>query len=294
MRVLILGASGMLGFQLLKFGSKVSHVSVFGVVRNKASLESKFGFINTNNIFELDDIQNFSGLNEIIGRISPDVIINAIGIVKQSDIASNAIVSLEINSLLPHKLALICQNVNARFIHISTDCVFDGKKGNYKLNDDSNALDLYGKSKFLGEVAYDNSITLRTSIIGHEISGQNLGLLDWFLNSKSSVLGYTKAIFSGVTTFELARIIFENVLPKEHVSGLFQVSSLPINKYELLKIVRENYHLNTDIIPSENVKIDRSLDGTEFNQVFNYSPPTWPKMIEEFYNDWYLQSDIHV
>lgn len=292
MRILILGASGMLGFQLLKFGSKMNHLSVFGVVRNKATLVNKYKFINPNNIYELDDIQNFSGLNEIIGSISPDVIINAIGIVKQSDLASNAIFSLEINSLLPHKLALICQNVNARFIHISTDCVFDGKKGNYKLNDDSNALDLYGKSKFLGEVAYDNSITLRTSIIGHEISGQNLGLLDWFLNSKSSVLGYTKAIFSGVTTFELASIIFEKILSKKNVSGLYQVASLPINKYDLLKIIREKYNLDIEVIPSDNLEIDRSLDGAEFNFAFNYSPPTWPKMIEDFYNDWHIQSDI--
>ncbi len=292
MRVLILGASGMLGFQLLKFGSKLSHITVFGVVRNKASLVNKYEFINSNNIYEIDDIQNFSGLNEIVNKIRPEVIVNAIGIVKQSNLAKNTIVSLEINSLLPHKLALICQNVKARFIHISTDCVFDGKKGNYKVNDDSNALDLYGKSKFLGEVAYDNSITLRTSIIGHEISGQNQGLLDWFLNAESPVLGYTNAIFSGVTTFELARIIFENVLPKERVSGIFQVASMPINKYELLKIVRENYHLNIDIIPSGIVQIDRSLDGAEFNQVFNYSPPTWPKMIEDYYNDWHIQSDI--
>jgi dTDP-4-dehydrorhamnose reductase len=181
--------------------------------------------------------------------------------------------------------------MNAKLIHISTDCVFDGVKGLYNEDDISNAYDIYGKSKFLGEVAYGNSITLRTSIIGHEISGHNHGLLDWFLNAKTSVFGYNKAIFSGFTTFELARIIFENVLTKESVSGLFQVASNPINKYELLKIIREKYNLDIEIIASDHVQIDRSLDGTDFNQVFNYSPPTWPKMIEDFYNDWHTQPD---
>ncbi|WP_395783308.1 dTDP-4-dehydrorhamnose reductase family protein [Aquirufa sp.] len=291
MRILILGASGMLGFQLLKFASKISTMSVFGTVRNKASLFSNQKYINLNNIFELNDIQNYSGLNEIIRKISPDVIINAIGIVKQSDLAQNSIASIEINSLLPHKLAKICQDNSAKFIHISTDCVFDGLKGNYKLTDVSNANDLYGRSKFLGEVIYGNSITLRTSIIGHEISGHNHGLLDWFLQAKSTVLGYNKAIFSGVTTFELARLIFENILPKESVSGLFQVASYPINKFDLLNIIREKYNLDIEIIASDHVQIDRSLDGTYFNQVFNYSPPTWPKMIEDFYTDWHTQSD---
>jgi dTDP-4-dehydrorhamnose reductase len=291
MRVLILGASGMLGFQLLKFASKISTMSVFGTVRNKASLFSNQKYINLNNIFELDDIQNYSGLNEIIRKISPDVIINAIGIVKQSDLAQNSIASIEVNSLLPHKLAKICQDNSAKFIHISTDCVFDGLKGNYKLTDISNANDLYGRSKFLGEVIYGNSITLRTSIIGHEISGHNRGLLDWFLQAKSTVLGYNKAIFSGVTTFELARLIFENILPQVSVSGLFQVASYPINKFDLLNIIREKYNLDIEIIASDHVQIDRSLDGTYFNQVFNYSPPTWPKMIEDFYNDWHTQPD---
>jgi len=291
MRVLILGASGMLGFQLLKFASKISTMSVYGTVRNKESLISNQKLINLNNIFELDDIQNYSSLNEIIRKISPDVIINAIGIVKQSDLAQNSIASIEINSLLPHKLAKICQDNSAKFIHISTDCVFDGLKGNYKLTDVSNAKDLYGRSKFLGEVIYGNSITLRTSIIGHEISGHNYGLLDWFLQAKSTVLGYDKAVFSGLTTLELARLIFENILPKESVSGLFQVASYPINKFDLLNIIRGKYSLDIEIIASDHVQIDRSLDGTYFNQVFNYSPPTWPKMIEDFYNDWHIQPD---
>jgi len=132
---------------------------------------------------------------------------------------------------------------------------------------------------------------LRTSIIGHEISGHNYGLLDWFLQAKSTVLGYDKAVFSGLTTLELARLIFENILPKESVSGLFQVASYPINKFDLLNIIRGKYSLDIEIIASDHVQIDRSLDGTYFNQVFNYSPPTWPKMIEDFYNDWHIQPD---
>jgi dTDP-4-dehydrorhamnose reductase len=292
MRVLILGASGMLGFQLLKFGSSQSNLSVYGVVRNKATILSNANFINSNNIFELDDIQNFGALNEIIRIVAPDVIINAIGIVKQSDLSHNAIISIEINSLLPHKLAMISQNNGAKFIHISTDCVFDGQKGNYKLTDLSNAIDLYGKTKFLGEVTYANSITLRTSIIGHEISGQNHGLLDWFLHANSTVFGFNKAIFSGFTTLELARLIFENVLVNESVTGLFQVASKPINKYDLLKIIREIYHLDTEIIQSDSLRINRSLDGSYFNQVFNYLAPEWPKMIQDLYNDWNSKSNL--
>lgn len=291
MRVLILGASGMLGFQLFKFASKSSNFSIFGVVRNKSVFLKKINIKDANQIYELDDIQNFSKLTEIVEIISPDVIINAIGIVKQSDLALNAIASIEINSLLPHKLAKICLDKSAKLIHISTDCVFDGLKGNYQLTDVSNAIDLYGRSKYLGEVNYGNTITLRTSIIGHDIRGYNYGLLDWFLQSKSTVLGYNKAIFSGLTTLELAHLIFEKILPKPSVNGLFQVASHPINKFDLLNIIRDRYNLDIEIIASDQVKIDRSLDGAYFNQVFNYSPPTWPRMIEDFYNDWHKQPD---
>lgn len=286
MRVLILGASGMLGFQLLKCASKINNVTVFGVVRNKRGLLENREFISANNIFEIDDINNYSCLNDIVRNVSPDVIINAIGIVKQSGISQNSIVSIEINSLLPHKLAQISQNIGAKFVHISTDCVFDGHKGNYKLTDLSNALDLYGRTKFLGEVSYGNAITLRTSIIGHEISGHNQGLLDWFLNAKTSVFGYKSAIFSGFTTLELSRLIFEIILSKKNISGLFQVASYPISKFDLLEIIKEKYQLDIEIVSSNSMQIDRSLDGTYFNKIFNYSPPKWPKMIEDLYYDW--------
>lgn len=286
MKILVLGGTGMLGFQLLKTSIEYSF-DCFTIVRRKSSLIEKFPAFPIEKIFQISDASNFEELEAIITIVKPDFIINAIGIVKKASNKSNYVINIEINSLLPHKLAEICHSLNSRLIHISTDCVFDGLKGNYSLNDQPNAIDLYGNSKFLGEVNYGRNITIRTSIIGHELSENKMGLLDWFLSQKKEVLGFTNAIFSGVTTLELSRIIFGILVnSKIEQSGLFQIATLPINKLELLRLFGKVYNKNIEIIPSGDLKINRSLNGSHFNELFNYRPPSWQKMLNELKLDW--------
>ncbi|MBL4680588.1 MAG: SDR family oxidoreductase, partial [Pseudomonadales bacterium] len=203
-----------------------------------------------------------------------------VGIVKQLAIAKESIPSLEINALLPHKLSVLCKEIDARLIHISTDCVFSGKKGHYKEEDPADAVDLYGKTKFLGEVHEDNCLTLRTSVIGRELSRKK-SLLEWFLSQSGSVTGFKNAIFSGFTTLELGRIIEMMLLNYPSASGVYQVSSEPISKYDLLLLFREIFEHDIDITADEAFHCDRSLDSSRFRKEFNYQPPTWEAMIGE-------------
>jgi dTDP-4-dehydrorhamnose reductase len=165
-------------------------------------------------------------------------------------------------------------------IHISTDCVFSGKKGQYIESDQSDAEDLYGRTKFLGEVTYPHTITLRTSIIGRELKTR-FGLIEWFLAQKGTIRGYKKAIYTGFTTDELSRIILNYVIPNTDLNGLYHVSSEPISKYDLLMLAKESFGKEVRILPDENFVSDRSLDSTRFREITGYRPPAWPIMIDE-------------
>jgi len=173
--------------------------------------------------------------------------------------------------------------LGARLIHISTDCVFSGRTGMYTEEDPSDANDLYGISKYIGEIHnQDHVITLRTSIIGHEL-GSQYALIDWFLAQEGAVKGYAKAVFSGLSTVELARVLRDYVLPQPKLTGLYHVSAEPIDKLSLLKLVAKVYEKNIQITPDEHVQIDRSLDSTRFQQVTGYVPPTWPELVRKMY-----------
>jgi dTDP-4-dehydrorhamnose reductase len=186
--------------------------------------------------------------------------------------------AIPINSLLPHRLAQLCAIAGSRLLHVSTDCVFSGSKGMYKESEASDAHDLYGQSKYLGEVDYSHAVTLRTSIIGREFTSAH-GLIDWFLSQQGSVRGYTKAIFSGLPTVELARVMHDFVLPNPGLRGLYHVSAEPIDKYTLLQQVAQAYGKAIQIQPDERVAIDRSLDSTRFRAATGYAPPPWPELI---------------
>lgn len=230
------------------------------------------------------DALDFDHMSSVIDSLQPELVINCIGIIKQSPQAEDTFLALQINALLPHRLALHCQSAGTRFIHFSTDCVFSGKKGNYVETDLSDAEDIYGKTKFLGEVAYPNTVTLRTSIIGRELTSR-LGLIEWFLAQEESVKGYQKAIYTGFTTDELARIVLYYVFPDETLVGVYHVSSEPISKYDLLMLVKEAFDRKVTILPETQFSCDRSLDSTRFRQLTNYTPPSWPKMIQELAAD---------
>lgn len=278
MRVLILGGDGMLGHQLFTHFRPRHEVKV--TLRQDLSAYTYASLFDRENSYDAIDIRSLNRLVEVLADYRPDAVINAVGIVKQRPDAKESIPSLEINALLPHRLALLCKGMGARLIHLSTDCVFSGRKGNYRESDPSDAEDLYGKTKYLGEVHDKNCLTLRTSIIGRELS-RFTSLFEWFLAQKGTVMGFTKAIYTGFTTMEMSRIIEKMLVEFPDASGVYQVSSNPISKYELLLLFREKLGHDIEIVPDDSFSCDRSLDSTRFRGDFIYVPPSWPTMIEE-------------
>lgn len=283
-KVLILGGTGMLGHMLFTQLSLQKNLDVYATVRTTKGLSQWFSQDLVKKIRAEDvDADNFDTVIRAFAAIQPDIVINCIGLIKQLPIASDPLSAITINSLLPHRISMICRSADARMIHISTDCVFDGKKGNYTENDRSTADDLYGRSKFLGEVAYPpHCLTLRTSIIGHELKGK-LGLIEWFLAQQGKVRGFTKAIYSGFTTIEFARIIADYVFPNNELTGVYHVSSDPISKYDLLKLVARKYDKKIEIEPYDNFRQDRSLDSSLFRRLTGYMPPSWPELVDKMY-----------
>ncbi len=225
------------------------------------------------------DVENFDSLSRAIAAAKPNVLINCIGVVKQLSESDDPLTAIPINSLLPHRLARLCDLAGARLIHISTDCVFSGRKGLYTEADFPDANDLYGRSKYLGEVDYPNAVTLRTSIIGHELDGAR-SLVGWFLAQTGNVRGFTQAVFSGLPTVELARVIRDFVLPNLQLRGTYHVSADPINKYDLLQLVAATYGKVIDIVPDASLVIDRSLLSTRFRAATGYSPQPWRRLIQ--------------
>jgi dTDP-4-dehydrorhamnose reductase len=278
MRILILGGDGMLGHQLLR--SWQGRHEVRCTLRQDLSAYVAFGLFSSANSYAGIDVRSLARLTEVFADFRPEAVVNCVGIVKQRPTAKESIPSLEINALLPHRLAVLCKGIGAKLIHLSTDCVFSGKKGNYRENDPSDAEDLYGKTKFLGEVHDENCLTLRTSIIGRELTRKK-SLLEWFLAQNGPVKGFRNAIYTGFTTLEIGRIIEKMLLEHPDASGVYQVSSDSINKYELLLLFREKLGHAIEILPDESFHCDRSLDSNRFRREFNYTPPTWESMIEE-------------
>ena len=278
-KVLVLGAAGMLGHAVLRHFSAQGRHAVTGSVRSQASRNLLPAALRDAVVVGAD-IANDDSLAQLIAKARPDIVINCIGLVKQLAQANDVLAALPINSLLPHRLARLCASTGARLIHISTDCVFSGDKGMYREDDFSDARDLYGRSKFLGEVDYPHAVTLRTSIIGHELNSAH-GLVEWFLSQQGGVLGYCKAVFSGLTTSELARVMHDFVIPRPELHGVYHVSVDAIDKCTLLREVAKAYGKTIGITPDDKVVIDRSLDSTRFRQTTGYAPPPWPELIAQ-------------
>ncbi len=291
-RILILGATGMLGHTLLAELSKNQNFDVFATARNLKAVAHRLPPELIPKIRGFVDGDNFDTVIRALASIQPDIVINCIGIIKQQSLAGDPLTAITVNAQLPHRISLVCRTAGARLIHISTDCVFDGVKGNYTEKDNSNATDLYGRSKFLGEVEYPHCITLRTSIIGHELTGR-FGLIEWFLAQEGKTRGFRKAIYTGFPTIEMARIISNYVIPNSQLSGLYQVSSEPISKYELLKLVAEKYQKNIEIEPYDDFYLDRSLDSSRFRGITGYNPPGWPDLVDKMYQH-YISSPFYI
>jgi dTDP-4-dehydrorhamnose reductase len=275
---LILGGDGMLGHQLLKT-LQLRH-EVRCTLRQDLGAYSRFGLFDSYNSYTGIDVRSLGRIMEVLADFRPEAVLNCVGIVKQRPTAKDSIPSLEINALLPHRLAVLCKGIGARLVHLSTDCVFSGRKGNYREDDFADAEDLYGRTKFLGEVHDKHCLTLRTSIIGRELSRKK-SLLEWFLAQSGPVKGFRNAVYNGFTTLEMSRIIETMLVKYPNAAGLYQVSSEPINKFNLLLLFREKLGHDIDILPDEEFCCDRSLDSSRFRKEFKYTPPSWDAMIAE-------------
>lgn len=288
-RILIFGAAGMLGHKL--YQRYQDRYDVWATVRSSYPSYANYGIFNSEHIIGGVDAFNLDTATQALATVRPDVVINCIGIIKQLKEAKDPIISLTINSMFPHRLATLSRAAGARFIHISTDCVFNGRKGDYTEDDPSDAEDLYGRTKFLGEVDCPNALTIRTSIIGRELNSQS-SLIEWFLshrpgekNAGQPVRGFRRAIYTGFTTQAMADIIADVIDHHPELCGVWQVSSEKINKYDLLLLARDAYGMDIKIEPYDDFVLDRSLDSSRFRSETNFTPPSWETMIREMAAD---------
>ncbi|MFH1983063.1 MAG: SDR family oxidoreductase [Pseudomonadota bacterium] len=276
MKVLVLGGDGMLGHQLVRTLSP--SFTVRSTIRDHRPVLAAADLLTAGNTYTGIDVRSLDALTAVMDDFRPEVAVNAVGIVKQRPTAEAAVPSIEINALFPHRLQQVAAERGVRVIHLSTDCVFSGRKGNYVETDFPDAEDLYGRSKLLGELVAGNALTLRTSMIGRELK-RKMSLLEWLLAQKGTVSGYRKAVFSGLTTPELARVIHRIIAQFPDATGLYHLAARPIDKYDLLCRIKAQLGLTVNIAPDDRVAIDRSLDGTRFRKDFGYEAPSWDDMI---------------
>lgn len=283
MKVIVIGTTGMLGYSIFSNLSELSNLDVYGTVRTVNGLDSFFP--STKNLILNVDVNKFETLESALMKVQPDVVVNCIGLIKQHGVSKQHVEAIDINALLPHKIAQLCDAVGARLVHFSTDCVFDGKESNYVESDLPTATDLYGKSKCLGEVDYGKHVTLRTSIIGHELKS-SVSLIDWFLSQEGSVRGFSKAVFSGLPTAYVAKILEDYVLPNSSLSGLYHLSVDPIDKHSLISKVADVYNKQIDIEKFDDFVIDRSLNSIKFRKETGFVPPNWDDLVIFMHSDY--------
>ncbi|MDP3372030.1 MAG: SDR family oxidoreductase [Candidatus Paracaedibacteraceae bacterium] len=278
MRVLVIGASGMIGSTVLRVLGEKKDWQVYGSVRDDG-VKRFFSAPVGERLVAGIDVEQPDALVRVLEKTRPDVVVNCAGLTKHKPEAEDPLISVPINTLMPHRLAGLCKLAGARLIHVSTDCVYSGEKGSYTEDDFADARDVYGKSKALGEVDHPHAITLRTSTIGHELQSQ-YGLLDWFLSQETRCKGYARAVFSGLPTVVFAQVVRDVVIPHKELSGLYHVAAKPINKFELLKLIAKVYGKNIDIVPDDKLVIDRSLDASRFQEATGYIAPEWIELIK--------------
>jgi dTDP-4-dehydrorhamnose reductase len=274
MRVLVLGATGMLGSAAFRVLSEAAGVQVFGAVRR---IEAQRFFVPelASRLVVAEDLEDDEQLERLFDTVQPQVVVNCTAVRKP--VPPDPMKSISIFSLLPHRLARLCRLRDARLVQISSDGVFSGSRGGYTEDDLPDASDVYGIAKLLGEVREPHAITLRTSIIGHELQSK-VGLLEWFLSQRDQCRCYTRAIFSGFPTVALAQVIRDVILPRPALHGVYHVATQPISKYDLLRLVAEVYGKTIDIIPDSSLAIDRSLNSERFASATGYVAPGWPEL----------------
>lgn len=276
----MLGVTGLIGSTVFSRLFELNDSCVWGTARSSHSLELISSELQKNMLKV--DFFNERSLSRLIKNLGINVIINCVGITKHNPTINDKAQVLELNSVLPHRLGALCNSLGVKFIHISTDCVFSGSKGGYRETDSPDAVDFYGRSKALAEDFFTSALVLRTSTIGHELRSQ-FGLLEWFLSQNISCKGYKNAHFSGLTTVELANVIFRLIYEFENISGLINVGSQKISKFDLLCLISEVYAHKIDIHPCDKVVVDRSLDCSLLVHSTGYVAPSWRQQIENMY-----------
>lgn len=285
LKITILGASGMLGASLFRYFSNKNYL-VTGSIRNLKTKEKLLQLKGFNGSLTSDINANcIESIKKYIEQENPDYILNCIGVIKQKEDSIDRKTEININSLLPHQLAAIADKVNAKLIHFSTDCVFSGKKGNYLESDFADADDIYGRSKWLGEIDYGHHLTLRTSIIGHELWSNN-SLINWFLSQNEKVNGFNNAIFSGLPTCYVAKVVENIITDYPDLQGLYHLSVDPIDKYTLLEKVKNTYKKDITIHKYPDFKIDRSLNSKKLQNLIKFTPPTWDYLIQLMHEEY--------
>ena len=283
MKVLVLGGSGMLGHKLWQ--TLAPRFDAWVTVRRGPEEYSRFGIFEETRVFGNVSVEDFESVSRVFASVKPDVVVNCIGLVKQEAAAGDPIASNAVNSLFPLRLVQYARDSGARLIHLSTDCVFSGRAGNYSESDPPDAEDLYGRTKLLGELHEDHCLTIRTSMIGRELRGSH-GLLEWFLSQNGkAVRGFRRAIFSGLTTPVLANVIANVIADHPGLNGIWHVAGGPISKFDLLTIVKQTYRLAIEIEPDEAFVCDRSLDGSRFRNATGFRAPSWSEMIDSMRAD---------
>ena len=274
----------MLGHMLVRVLSE--HHQVIGTTSSKYDSKSPLArILDKANWIDQVDVRNWQTVESAINHSKPNVLINCVGVIKQKMDSGNIMDAILINSLVPHQLAATCEKLDIRFIHFSTDCVFEGTPGIKYTSYTPNATDLYGTTKRLGEVNYAPAITLRTGFVGRQLSGAE-GLFEWVLSQKGkAVSGYQNAIYSGLTTMALSRVIQQVIEVQPTLSGLYQVASNRINKFDLITQLNESLQLDLSIAKNTEFMCDRSMDGTEFTNSTNIQIPSWEEMLTEFAAD---------
>jgi len=273
----------MLGHKVLQVFSQ--RFETYGTVRTGAE-ELRLIAPEAAGLLEGVSAFDFDTVVRAVGSVHPDVVMNCIGIVKQLETAKDPLVSIRVNSLFPHRLGRLCEAAGSRLLHVSTDCVFSGRKGGYTEDDTPDPVDLYGRSKLLGEVSdLPAALTVRTSIVGRELHGAH-GLVEWFLTQNGGeARGFRRAIFSGWSTTSLARALAELIETQPDLSGLWHVAASPINKFDLLKLLRDAFELDVTLEADDDFVCDRSLDGSRFRAATGIVAPDWPEMVEEMRED---------
>jgi len=286
MKILVLGASGMIGLAVYNQLVKNKNFTVIGTT-TKSNAKKIIENQNKLNSLVLFDFLKDKNFENLIKSINPNIIINCVGIIKQSSLITNKINTIFLNSILPNKLSILAFKNSIKLIQISTDCVFSGKLGSYVESDNPDPIDTYGRTKLIGEIVNDNSLTLRTSLVGHELFTKN-GLLEWFLSQKNECIGFKNAFFSGFTTNAFAKILETILLNKKELKGLYHISSNIISKYDFLEKINKEYKKNIKINPDHSFNINRSLNSSALQKKIGYNIDSWDVMIREMFSERFL------